>query len=72
MNEIYEGIPHITLGLKYESLYGYLKVHGEVEVVVLPLVVLVDHVQQGLLPELIRDIPDHDGRPIFLIIQDLK
>jgi hypothetical protein len=72
VNEIYEGVPNIALSLNYEPFKGYLKVHRKVEIVVFPLVVLVDHVQQGLLLELVRDIPDHDGCPLLLIIEDLK
>jgi hypothetical protein len=44
VNEIYEGVSNIALSLNDEPFKGYLKVHGKVEIVVFPLVVLVDHV----------------------------
>lgn len=62
MDEVDEGVPNITL---------CLQVHGQVKVVILALVVLVDHNQQLHLFELVRDVSDHNGCSFFFISYDL-
>jgi hypothetical protein len=74
VNEVYEGIADIALSLNKTFLSFsnvYLEIHRQIKVVVLPLVILIDHVEEGLLLELIRDISDHDGRPILFVLEYL-
>lgn len=50
---------------------SYLKVHRQIKVVVLPLIILIDHVKEGFLLELVGNISDHDRRPILFVLEYL-
>ena len=73
VNEVDESIADIALSLKVLRMWQlniYLKIHRKVEIVVLPDVTLVDHVQKSALLELVRNIPDHDGCTFFSLIKN--
>lgn len=54
MHKVYEGVAHIS---------RILEVDREIEEIILPLMALVDFVQQHLLMILVGDVSDHHGSP---------
>lgn len=59
MDEVNEGVTNIALGFQ---------IHGQVKIIVVAFVILVDHVQELHLFELIRDVPNHDSSSIFYFV----
>ena len=67
VNKVNEGIANIALSLFNRIRYYiyYLKVHRQVEIIVLSIVKFIQHVKKGSLLELVRNIPNHYSRPIL-------
>jgi len=72
MNKVDKGIANVALGLKFKfnKILSYLKIHRQVEIVILSNMALIDHIKKGALLEFIRNIPNHYCRPILRPVKD--
>jgi hypothetical protein len=72
MNKVDKGIANVALGLKFKfnKILSYLKIHRQVEIVILSNMALIDHIKKGALLEFIRNIPNHHSCPVLRAIKN--